>query len=114
MKTKLSEIEKLRLEKAEIIQECRQYEDRLLERWKYSKDNFGYLTINSLFTSAKLGFNDLLGGLLGGKSTREDDQKSNSGFMQTIMAASPIVWSIAQPLLIKFALRKIKSIFRRK
>lgn len=115
MKTKLSEIEKLRLEKADIIEECRQYEEQFRDRWRYSKDNFGHLTVNSLFSSAKLGFNDLLGSLFGGKDTRaEEDGKSSSGFTQTLMAVSPIIWSIAQPLIIKFALRKIKSIFKRK
>lgn len=111
MKTKLSEIEKLRLEKAELIEECHQYEERLLDRWIYTKENLGSLTVNSIFASAKMGLSDLFGGFFGSKET-EEDSKASSGFIKTIMVISPIVWSIAQPLLFKFALRKIKSIFR--
>ena len=116
MKTKLSEIEKLRLEKAKLIGECSQYEEQLLHKWKYTKNNFGHLLVNTFFSSAKSGFAELLGPLFGSSKQQmsKEPEKSSSGVAQMFIAASPVIWEIVQPLLIGFVLKKVKSIFKRK
>lgn len=115
MKNKLSVIEELRLEKARLTGECKQYEEQLGYRWDYTKNNFGHLLANTFISSTKSGFSELLGPLLGKKSKHEgSSSKSSSGVGQLLIAASPIAWEILQPILIGFALKKLKSIFRRK
>ena len=111
MKNKLTEIEKLRLEKKQLIEECYQYEDQLISKWYYTKNNFGHLIANSFLSSVKSSFSELLGG----KSPDDKTTSSRSSKIgQILIAATPAIWGFIQPMLIGLAVKKIKSLFLKK
>lgn len=110
MKNKLSEIEKLRLEKKQLMEECYQYEDQLYSKWYYTKNNFGHLIANTFFSSVKSSFSELLGKA----PKKEKGNSSSSKIGQILIAASPAIWGIIQPMLIGLAVKKIKNIFLKK
>ena len=109
MKNKLTEIEKLRLEKKQLIEECYKYEDQLLSKWYYTKDNFGHLIANSFFSSVKSSFSELLG-----KSSDDKTTNKSSRIGQILIAATPAIWGFIQPMLIGLAVKKAKSLFLKK
>lgn len=115
---KISPLEQLRQEKAILQNECLEGEDRLTGYWNYISSNVGPLLLSSAIGSVRrqLGF---------GSSTNEgiasssDKGKSSSsglwqGLLGGVIAASPLIWELAQPMLMGFAMKKIKSIFSRK
>lgn len=110
MKTKLSEIEQLRLKKEELRQECQSIELKLKERANYTKSNIGNLFLNTIVSSAKNGFS----GLASSDSKEKDTSKSTFGIGQILATSAPFVWEIIQPFLLGIALKKAKSILFRK
>ena len=111
MKNKNRLLDELRQEKAILRQECAESEARLSEHWEYLSDNAPLLIINS----AVSGVTSWMG--FGGKQNKEKEAEvsESTGVLQTawsgVMAYYPLVWEIVQPLLWRFAVKKIKSLF---
>lgn len=110
MKNNLSALEELRIQKAQLAEECNKEKQRLLHNVEYAKSNFGRLMLNSAFTSTKNGVSDVVS-LFSGKSKSGPKKTGSSGLVQTLMAVSPFVWDILQPILIGAIVKKIKSAF---
>jgi len=113
MKTRLSELEQLRLEKNKILAECKMYEEDLKYKIDYTKENFGSLLLNTVINSVKSGLSNL-GNPFSSEPSKEKKPKSSSGIFSTISLVSPIIWQIIQPLLITLAVKKLKSKFFKK
>ncbi|WP_165041728.1 hypothetical protein [Dysgonomonas sp. ZJ709] len=115
---KLTPLNILRREKQILRSECAEGEARLGEHWSYVTDNFTSL----LFTGALNGVRRKLG--FGGSPKREDKENENSsnhgsngliqGVLAGLLAVSPLLWEMAQPMIMGFAMKKVKSIFTRK
>lgn len=117
MKNKLSPLEELRLKKIELSHECQMAEMQLLRKLNYAKGNFGHLLMNSVFSSAKGGVSSMLNLFLPGGSKIKTEGKSGAtmlGVGSLLAASMPFIWDIAQPMLIGFVAKKIKSLFTRK
>lgn len=111
MRTKLSAIEELRLEKRKLMEECKLYEDDIKSKSAYIKDNFGHLMLNSIVSSTKNGF----AGLTSSGSKKKKDKSDNAfGIGSAFATFTPIIWEVLQPFLIGIAVKKAKSIFTRK
>lgn len=116
MKTnKVSPLEELRIEREIVRQQCAESEDRLAEQWDYLSDNAGSLLLNAAVSN----ITGLFG--FGHKSHKSSDTKqiaqaasSGNGIMSMLSSYYPLIWDIAQPLIWKFAMNKIKSIFTKK
>jgi hypothetical protein len=111
MKTKLSALEELRIEKSKLAEACAEDKKRLLQDVDYAKSNWGRLLAGSFFSSTKNGISDAFA-LVSGKSNSADSPSFN--LRQTLLSATPLVWKFIQPMLIRMLLRKVKSIFTRK
>lgn len=110
MRNKLTPLEELRQEKAIARRECAESEERLGEHWTYLSDNAGPLLFHSAVNTVlrQFGFGPKE------KSKFKDtdsDGVAHSGLLGTLMAYYPVVWEIVQPMLLRFVIRKIKSIF---
>lgn len=115
MKTKLSPLEELRLERCQLKSECAEYEKKLSSNWHYAKDNFGKLAIGTIFSSAKNGIGDLFSLISGKKHDSENEEgKSSSVVTQMLLGAAPFIWEMVQPMLVGIIIKKVKSIFSRK
>ncbi len=109
----ISPLEELRQEKEIVRRECAESEERLADHWSHFKDNAGSLIFYSAINSIMKGFG------FGGKKESEDkpETRSNSlvnGLLSSLTTYYPLIWDMVQPMLIRFAMRKIKSIFSRK
>lgn len=115
MKTKLTPLQELRLERSRLKNECAEYEEKLQGNWHYAKGHFGRLALGSVFSSAKSGISDLFSLVSGKKndsdSDSEDDTASPSLAAQMFMGAAPFVWEMVQPMIMSMVMKKIKSIF---
>jgi len=117
MKSKLSPLEELRREKEIILRECEMSEYRLKDQFSYLSDNAVSLLFNSAVNGiiGKLGFSNRIG-----KSKEKEEEHDNGalgflqGFAGNITSYLPLIWEIAQPVIWRFAMKKIKSIFSRK
>lgn len=115
MKTKINPLEELRQEKDIVRRECEVSEYHLAEQWSYLSDNAVSLLFNTAVNSivGKLGFSNRIGQ----SKEKEERQESHSalGLFQNVVngftAYYPLIWEIAQPLLWRFAVKKIKSLF---
>ncbi len=110
MKTKLSAIEELRLEKAKLAAECAEDKEKLLHNLNYAKSHTGRLLVNSLFSSTKSGVSDVVS-LVSGKNK---GSKPSSGIIQAAVSIAPFIWELVQPMLISMAVKKVKSAFTKK
>ncbi|MEN9918640.1 MAG: hypothetical protein RL662_1076 [Bacteroidota bacterium] len=104
MKIKLSALEELRQEKARLIHECAVEKQKVLHNLDYAKKNFGTLFLNSALTSTKSSVADLFSG-----SSAKVSKKSQ-GFGDLLLSFTPVLWNVAQPMLIGLAIKKIKSL----
>jgi hypothetical protein len=108
MRNKLTPLEELRQEKAIARRECAESEERLGKSWTYLSDNAGPLLFQSAMNTVLRQFG------FGPKEKSKDtdsDGVVHRGLLGTLMAYYPIVWKIVQPMLLRFVIRKIKSIF---
>lgn len=112
MKNKLSPLEELRQERERLLAECSEDKDRLLYKLNYSKSNFGHLLFSSAFSSTKSGISEIFSLVAGDKKSSK--KAPSSGFAQIVLGAAPIIWEIMQPMLLGFAIKKVKSVFTRK
>lgn len=108
MKNKLNPLEELRQEKVILRKECAESEERLAEHWSYLSDNAGSLLFQSAMNAVlrKFGF----GGLSSDRKQEEETSTSNS-FIGGLSAYYPVIWDLVQPLLWRFIVKKVKSIF---
>ncbi len=114
MKTKLSPLQELRLERSRLKNECTEYEEKLLGNWHYAKGNLGRLTVGTLLNSAKNGIGDLFSLATGKKHNENEDQeedKSSSVVTQMFLGAAPFVWDMIQPMIVGMIMKKVKSLF---
>lgn len=115
MKTKLTPLQELRLERSRLKNECAEYEKKLSGNWRYAKSHFGRLAIGSVFTSAKSGIGGLFSLVSGKKEETEEESDENkpspSLFTQMLLGAAPFVWEIVQPMVMNMIMKKVKSIF---
>lgn len=115
MKTKLSPLQELRLERSRLKNECAEYEEKLCGNWNYAKGHFGRLAIGSIFSSAKNSIGDLFSMVSGNKQDSEeesDDNKPSSSLLtQMFLGAAPFVWEMVQPMIMGMIMKKIKSLF---
>ena len=114
MRTKMSEIEQLRLEKNKLTQECKLHEEEFKYKATYSKNNFGSLLLNTIVDSAKNGFSELITPSSKKKKKTTNESSSSFGFGTILATTAPLLWEILQPLLIGIAVKKAKSAFSRK
>lgn len=115
MKNKLTPLEELRLERCRLKNECTEYEERLQGHFDYAKNNFGRLTVDSVFSSAKSGIDDLFSLVSGKKQTSQNDlgnnKPSSSLATQLFLSAAPFVWTMAKPMIMKMVFKKVTSLF---
>lgn len=116
MKTKLSPLEELRLQKMELAHQCKLDEQRLLQKLNYTKGNLGHLTINTLFSSAKSGASNIFHLFMPGGSKTKTSKGGGTAMLGggLLAACLPFVWDIAQPMIIGFVVKKAKSLFTSK
>lgn len=114
MKNKLNPLEELRREKEIVRHECEESEHRLVDQWSYLSDNAVSLIFNSVVNSivGRLGFSNRIGQ---SKEREEEHKQSSLGVFQNVIngftAYYPLVWEIVQPMLWRYAIKKIKSLF---
>lgn len=110
-KNKLTPLQILRQEKEIAKRECTESEARLAGHWSYLSENATSLVFQSAIDAVlhKFGF--------GHRSRSGEDSSSEGGqrgLLSGLAAYYPMIWEIAQPLLLRFAMKKIKSLFSRK
>ncbi|MFR9166751.1 MAG: hypothetical protein ACLVKO_11240 [Dysgonomonas sp.] len=108
MKKKLSPIEELRAESERLKTEGSEQERRLKENVSYVSNNFGSLLISSVISSSVNSTKSLLG-----FSSSTSDNKL-SGAFEKIGFLLPVIWKIAQPMLIGILTKKLSSFFFKK
>lgn len=107
-KTKLSELEKLRERKALLLDESNVLKEQLSYNWDYTKSNIGKLLLGSTVSSTKSGISDIFS-LISGK--KDENSKPS---MNLLVSTAPVIWNIAQPMILGLLVKKIKSAFTRK
>lgn len=112
---KITPLEQLRQEKEMAKQEVLDSEARLSGQWVYMRNNLSVLLVNSVIDTTLKGF-----GLRASKSDSDQDENKDKdlqspGIFKSVLgsvaAISPLIWELVQPMLMSFALRKVKSIF---
>lgn len=107
-------LEILRAEKWELKKKYLADEERLVQNWDYLSNNVGTIFFNTMISSAKS-----VMGLSDNKSKESIPtpfgpsspwQSAFSG----LTASLPMLWDIAQPILINFVVKKIKGLFSSK
>lgn len=108
MKTKLTPLEELRQEKEIVRRECAESEERLAGHWVYLSDNAGSLLFQSALNAVlkKFGF-----GGTSSKSKKEEEVSTSNNLLAGLTAYYPVIWDLVQPLIWRFVVKKIKSIF---
>ena len=106
-------LQRLRHEKRKLKALYEEDEKRLSEDWQYLTDNIGQLTFNSIVKGAKDSFFPSL--LKSNKTPTPFDKEGGGYTLLNILSSSlPLIWEFAQPVLFKYAIRKIKSMFTSK
>lgn len=103
MKNKLSHLEQLRHDRAELEMLSKEQEIRLSESFAYAANNWGSLLLRSIFLPSS-------------KSDRQKDNDSSGtsvfgNISDVVSRFFPIAWELAQPYLIGLAMKKIKGMF---
>ncbi|MDH6308427.1 hypothetical protein M2451_000738 [Dysgonomonas sp. PFB1-18] len=112
----ISPLDELRQEKEIVRRECKESEERLTEQWNYLSDNAPTLLLNGAVNgiASWLGF----GTRIGQKPKEQERDTESSGFMQNMLggltAYYPLIWEMVQPMLWRFAIKKVKSLFTKK
>lgn len=114
---KLTPIEQLKEDKRKLKIMYQQDADRLQANWDYMTDHIGIFFFNTALTSAK--------NIISSKKSKEQEKtpfaflnifKSTSGTsaLNMLSASLPVLWEIAQPMLIGLLVRRVKKIFTSK
>jgi len=110
-KNKISPLEQLRIDAATVKAECRGRELRVKDNFNYLKGNFGSLLLSSVVSSSKNSIVSLFSGITGNPVITGNKKSS---LMDKVSILSPVIFEIAQPILLGLATKKIKSLFKRK
>ncbi len=112
-KNEISPLMELRREKEIVRHELNQSEERLADHWGYFSDNASSLIINGAISG--------IAGWMGFSHKKEKPIKTegtgtaSNGIFQnvlgTLTANYPLIWEIVRPMLIRFAINKVKSLF---
>lgn len=109
IQNELTPLDELRQEKAVLKQEFLDSEERLANQWSYVRQNIGSI----IFYNSMKGLGRQFGLVKKGSST--ESVSTSSGFMSNMyssfQAYGPMIWEITKPLLMKYAFKKMKSIF---
>lgn len=106
-------LQRLRLEKRKLKSLYEEDERKLSEDWQYLTDNIGVLVFNSVVKGVK---DTVFPSLLKTNKPTSPLGKLEGGFafLNILNSSLPLIWDIAQPILFKFAIKKIKSLFKSK
>lgn len=106
----LTPLQQLRAEKRQLKKQYTAEGERLAQNWDYLSNNVGSIFFNTVLGSAK--------GLIGGNTKLKESiptpfGQSNSlhAVFSGLTASLPVIWEIAQPMLIGFFVKKIKNFF---
>lgn len=105
---KLSPLEELRQRKLVLQQECQKDEERFFRVVDDVRGNWRSLLIGSLFSSSK----SLVSSFF--SSPRTDKNSATAASGGALPKLIPVVWAVLQPILMKIAMNKIKSLFTQK
>lgn len=113
-------LDELRREKLALKKECEAKETELIAYWSYVNENVGSLLLGSLINSACR----QLGLMPKNKTPRRasdnsEEEAGSSGSIfhsvwNSLLAISPMLWEMAQPMILSFVMKKVKSIFTSK
>lgn len=113
----LAPIDRLKEDKRRLKTVCQEDAKRLQDNWNYMSDHLPILFVNTALNSAKI---------VMGNRKKKEKEKSPFGFLSSLGSgpsismlgimntALPILWDIAQPMLVGLAFRKIKGLFSSK
>jgi len=118
--TKQTPLEILLADKEQIRQQCRQQEQKLDQAYAYAQEHVGSLLLSGLFS--------LLFSNAGESKKRKDVTSSRqlsvaktpavslglSDYLKVGQMMLPVIWDIAQPVIIAWGIRKIKTLFRKR
>lgn len=115
MQNKLSPLEELHREKEIVRREVKESESRLSEHWEYVSDNAVPILFNGTVNAIAnyLGFG---GNRISSHKAKEiEDSSGSSGIFQNVFGVLsgyyPLIWEIARPMLFRYAMKKIRSLF---
>lgn len=107
-------LEILRAEKWELKKKYLADEEKLVQNWDYLSNNVGSIFFNTILSSAK---SVIVGSTDRAKESIPTPFGQSSPFQSVfsgLTASLPMLWEIAQPMLLNFAVKKIKSLFTSK
>lgn len=114
---KITPLQQLRQEKEIARREVAESEQRLAGHWNYLNDNVGTLLFTSAVNTAlrKMGLKHSPDKH---EVERTTEKAHSPGIFKSVLGgivtASPLIWELVQPMVMNFAMKKIKSIFSRK
>lgn len=107
MKNKLSPIEELRAERLRLRIELTKHEANIKNNFTYVKSNWGSMLLSSIFSpspNSEKSSNDLYTGNSKGLNNL-------SSLYSKISGVAPVIWDIAQPILLGMITKKVSSFF---
>lgn len=111
----ITPLEQLRQEKEIARQEVLDSEARLSGQWVYMRNNLSVLLVNSVIDTTLKGFGLKSSKSDSNKAKNKDEELQSPGIFKSVLgsmaALSPLIWELVQPMLMSFALKKVKSIF---
>lgn len=113
---KITPLDELRQEKEIVKREVAESEARLSEHWSYVSENAVPIILDGAVNGVARYFG--FGGRLISKNEKSEEDTGSTGIFQNVFglfsAYYPLVWEIVQPMLFRYAMKKIKSLFTRK
>lgn len=116
MQNRITPLEELRQEKEIVKREVAESEARLSEHWSYVSENAVPIIFDGAVNGVARYFG--FGSRLASKDGQSEQNAGASGIFQNVFglfsAYYPLVWEIVQPMLFRYVMKKIKSLFTRK
>lgn len=109
----LTPLQQLRLTKGRYKKKYLQDGENLTKNWNYLSNNTGSVLLSSIFSSSKKMIDRKSDGAEG-TQTPFGQIDSFSSILSAVSGSFPIIWEVVQPMLISFAIKKIKGIFSSK
>lgn len=117
MQNKLSPLEELLQEKEIVRREVKESEARLSEHWEYVSENAVPILFNGA-VNAVAGYFGFGHRISSKKAKKAEEPSGSSGIFQNVFGFLsgyyPLMWEIAQPLLFRYVMKKIRSLFSSK
>lgn len=117
---KLSPLEKLRIEKAELKEQCSAKEEEMVSRFSYIYDNLGCIIGNAVLhdITKRMGFAGKRHQPINENATAEQNVQPSSTIRQTVINGLQITYpyfkEFVQPIVIGVVTNKLRNFFRRK